>query len=257
MRAETEAAIRAAGIAQRIANSRVGAERLTSKGGIDLVTATDVACEDAIRADLSRAFPKFPIIGEERGGTVVPGTPYWLVDPICGTRPFASNIPLYCTNIALVEDGIVTTAAIAIGATAEIVYAEKTRGAWVRTPTDEQPLSVSADNHTIWIDGRAERTAAVVQNALLLKRWYVWLFSSSVAYAYLASGRIAGILHFGLPSTNHHGSVHTAAGCFVAAEAGAIVTDLDTGKDWDLRTRSYLVAADRAIHDELRGLAGA
>ena len=31
--------------------------------------------------------------------------PYWLVDPICGTRNFASNIPLYAVNIALVEDG--------------------------------------------------------------------------------------------------------------------------------------------------------
>ena len=32
------------------------------------------------------------------------GSPYWLVDPICGTRNFASGIPLYCVNLALVED---------------------------------------------------------------------------------------------------------------------------------------------------------
>lgn len=105
MRPETEAAIRAAGIAQRIADSREGADRVTSKGGIDLVTATDLACEDAIRAELTRAFPAYPVIGEERGGSPPAGTPYWLVDPICGTRAFASNVSLYCANIALVENG--------------------------------------------------------------------------------------------------------------------------------------------------------
>src|SRR6185295_13231043 len=109
---------------------------------------------------------EYPIIGEERGGTVVPGKPYWLVDPICGTRPFASNIPLYCTNIALVKDGVVTAAAIAVGATKEILYAEKSAGARIRTPDKERPLSVSADSNTIWIDGRTEQAAFAVREAL-------------------------------------------------------------------------------------------
>ena len=63
MRAETEAAIAAAGIAQRIADSRLGADAITPKTGIDLVTATDVACEDAIRTELLRRFPEYPVIG--------------------------------------------------------------------------------------------------------------------------------------------------------------------------------------------------
>jgi fructose-1,6-bisphosphatase/inositol monophosphatase family enzyme len=73
MRQETEAAIRAARIAQQLADSRVGAEDVTSKGGIDLVTATDVACEDRIREELLRVFPEYPVIGEERGGEPVAG----------------------------------------------------------------------------------------------------------------------------------------------------------------------------------------
>ena len=105
------AALRAAQLAQEIAESRAGADEITSKGGIDLVTAADVACEDKIREELLRAFPDYPVIGEERGGEPVAGQPYWLVDPICGTRHFASNIPLYCHNIALVENGQVTAAA--------------------------------------------------------------------------------------------------------------------------------------------------
>ena len=254
MRAETEAAIAAAEIAQKITDSRQGADTITIKAGIDPVTATDVACEDAIRTELLRHFPQYPVIGEERGGAAMKEKPYWLVDPICGTRLFASNIPLYCTNIALVENGVVTVAAVGVGRSGEIIYAEKGKGARMRTGSTDTTLSVRDDSHAIWIEGKTEHAATVVHNALLLKRWYVWLFSSTVSYAYLAAGRIAGIINFGIPATDDYGSVHTAAGCFVSAEAGAIVTDLDTDGEWTLNTRSLLFAASKALHDELRDM---
>ena len=254
MRLETEAAIRAATIAQRIADSRQGVERITSKGGIDLVTGSDVACEDAIRTELMRSFPEYPVIGEERGGKPVDDKPYWLVDPICGTRLFASDIPLYCTNIAFVDRGVVTAAAIGVGRTGEVLFAEDGSGAWMRTAGNDQRLSVGDHSNTIWIDGKSERAADTVRRAILLQRWYVSLFPSSLSYAYLALGRISGIVHFGLPSSDRHGSVHTAAGCFVASEAGASVTDLDNGEPWGLETHSLLLAATPALHEDLRGL---
>jgi myo-inositol-1(or 4)-monophosphatase len=250
-----EAAIRAASIAQGIVDSRQHADEVTSKGGIDLVTGSDVACEDAIRAELLRSFPDYPVIGEERGGQPVEGKPYWLVDPICGTRSFASDIPLYCTNIAFVDGGAVTCAAIGVGLTEEILFAEAGSGAWMRTAAGDRKISVSDQSNTIWIDGRNEWAADTVRRAMLLKRWYVWMFSSTVAYTYLASGRISGILHFGLPSSVQHGSVHTAAGCFIAGEAGARVTDIDSGKPWNLQTRSFLLAATDGLHQELLSLA--
>jgi myo-inositol-1(or 4)-monophosphatase len=255
MRAETEAAIAAAQIAQKIADSREGADIITSKGGIDLVTTTDVACEDAIRAELLRRFPGYPVIGEERGGSPVEGKPYWLVDPICGTRTFASNIPLYCTNIALVENGTVTVGAIGIGRTSEIIYAEKGSGAHMRSPGGQAVLQASAGSNTIWIDGKNQLAAAIVRDAILRGRWYVCMFPSSVAAPFTAMGRMAAVLHSGLnvPSSGT-GSVHWAAGCFVASQAGAIVTDLETHGEWTLKTRSFLIAANRALHDELSAL---
>ncbi|HKA54899.1 MAG TPA: inositol monophosphatase [Candidatus Binatia bacterium] len=246
MRPETEAAIRAAEIAQRLADSRAGADQVTSKGGIDLVTATDLACEDAIRAELTRAFPAYAVIGEERSGSPAPGAPYWLVDPICGTRPFASHVPLYCSNIALVEHGAVTVAAIGVGHTGEILYAERGLGAWMRTAAGERRLVPGEHSDTIWFGGSTEQAATVVRNALVFQRWYVWLFSSSVAYAYLAAGRVAGIAHFEVSSP-----IHTAAGCFVAEEAGAVVTGLAAGGPWTFETRSLLLAATPALHREL------
>src|SRR6185436_10109249 len=167
MRTETELAIRAAGIAQQIADSRRGADHITSKGGIDLVTDADLACEDAIRRELLQALPDYAVIGEERQGTARPGQPYWLVDPICGTRPFASDIPLYCTNIALVENGEVTVAAIGVGKTREVLYAERGQGARLQSGPNDAPIATNGQTNTIWIDGKTERAADVLKRAVL------------------------------------------------------------------------------------------
>jgi len=252
LRPETEIAIRAAGIAQNIADSRAGAERITSKSGIDLVTDTDLACEDAIRSELLRAFPDWPVVGEERAGTPKPGKPYWLVDPICGTRSFASNIPLYCTNIALVEGGEVTLAAVGIGITGEILWAEKGKGAQLRKDGSDRPVASQDSSNIVWIDGNTLQAANSVRQAMLSNRWYVWKFSSTLSYAYVAWGRIAAAIQFSSSSqVQPIGSVHSSAGCFIAREAGAIVTDLEDGSPWKLGTRSFLIAASDKLHREL------
>jgi myo-inositol-1(or 4)-monophosphatase len=254
VREETRAAIRSAEVALRLARSRRGADRIRSKGGRDLVTETDVLCEDAIREELGRAFPDHPVVGEERGGQPRATGGYWLVDPICGTRPYASGLSVFCSNIALVEDGVVTAAAIGVGETGEIMYAEKGAGARVKTFDGNERIGVSDRSDTIWIDGRPDEASDAVRRALSLDRWYVWMFSSSVAYAYLAAGRISGILHFRRRAEDP--PVHTAAGCFVAEEAGAVVLDLDRNRPWGLDTRAILVAATSALQDDLSGVAG-
>ena len=110
-RPETFVAIDAVKRALTIARRDVSADDITAKGGRDLVTVTDVAVEDAVRRIVADALG-FSVIGEERGGEAADGSPYWLVDPICGTRNFASGIPLYCVNLALVEGDEVTIAVV-------------------------------------------------------------------------------------------------------------------------------------------------
>jgi myo-inositol-1(or 4)-monophosphatase len=256
MRAETDAAIRAAEVAQKLSRSRDGADHQTSKGGIDLVTAADVACEDAIRRELLSAFPDYPVIGEERGGEPVGERPYWLVDPICGTRMFASGIPLYCTNIALVESGRVTVAAIAVGDGEEILYAERGQGSFRRTPHGERRVLAGDSSRTIYIDGKSEQVNEILRRARQTGQWYVCMFPSTISYAYVATGRLSALVHIGRPTAVRHGSVHSAAGCLAAAESGAIVTDLATGKEWTLATRAILVAATPEVHEELRKVLG-
>jgi len=253
MRRETECALRAAVAAKRIASARLGADQVTSKGGIDVVTGSDLACEDAIRFELEESFPDISIVGEERGGEPRDSQPYWLVDPICGTRAFASNIPLYCTNIALVEQGEVVCSVVGVGGTDEFLYAECGAGAWSWQAGTSKPIGPTDLSDTVWIDGRTDVAAEIVRAILLQRRWYVMQFASSVAYAFVACGKISAALQF--PSKSPvppYGSVHSAAGCFLAQEAGAIVSDLETGEPWRLASASYLIAANDDLANELR-----
>lgn len=284
MRAETDAAIGAARLARHIADSRAGADAVQFKEGIDIVTAADIACEDAIREEFARSFPDHAVVGEERGGAPRGGQPYWLVDPICGTRCYASDVPLYCTNIALVEGSEVTVAAIAIGRSNELLYAEKGGGAWLITDGDatriEHPngragdgtvtagefapglehasrqIATSDASNVVWIHGHDKRFADFARTIWSDRRWFVWSFSSTVGYAYLAAGRIAGIVHMAAPDRPSEPPVHTAAGCLVVQEAGATLTDADTGGAWTLDSRSFVIAATPQLHRELATLAG-
>lgn len=111
---QTVAAVEVVEEALRLAAAGTGA--VHAKHGRDVVTETDIAVEDLIREALSSQFGS-PVIGEERGGEIRAAEPYWLVDPICGTRNYESGIPLYAVNVALVEDGDVSAAVVGDGCT--------------------------------------------------------------------------------------------------------------------------------------------
>ncbi|MGZ8636851.1 MAG: inositol monophosphatase family protein, partial [Actinomycetota bacterium] len=152
IRPETRVAIEAVERGLELALSRVGAEDITSKGGRDLVTATDVAVEDTVRTIVGDAVG-LPVVGEERGGEPpLDGSGYWLLDPICGTRNFASGIPLYSVNLALVASDLISVAFVGEASTDEIQVAERGRGAWASRHGGRRQLATSGGSQTIAIE---------------------------------------------------------------------------------------------------------
>ena len=69
------------------------------------VTDADRAVEKKIREILSSERPADLIVGEEFGSpdSIKPGTRYWVVDPIDGTKNFLRGVPIWATLIALVH----------------------------------------------------------------------------------------------------------------------------------------------------------
>jgi myo-inositol-1(or 4)-monophosphatase len=255
LRPETVVAIDAAGRALDLARGGVDTEAITAKGARDVVTATDIAIEDAIRAMVGEALGSL-VIGEERGGQApADGSPYWLVDPICGTRNFASGIPLYCLNLALVEDDQVTVAVVGDPSTGEIEVAERGRGAWALQDGARRRLATSGESRIIVIEdshasgARREDAAQFTARAVRADRWDLRALGTTLSLPYVAAGRIAAYVLFWTSA------VHAGAGSLLATEAGATLSEID-GQPWSIRSDSIVASADPDLHRELLDLAG-
>src|SRR5581483_1291935 len=123
MRAETEAAIEAMRAALPLLREGHGRGEVQVKEALDYVTATDVAVERLIGERLTSAFPEYGVLGEE-SGLSGSGERFWVIDPICGTTNYAIGLPVYNVNVALVEDGSVTCAALLEPLTERLYWAE-------------------------------------------------------------------------------------------------------------------------------------
>jgi myo-inositol-1(or 4)-monophosphatase len=255
-RPETSIAIGAVVHALDLTRSAGGANEFAFKGARDLVTAADIAVEDAVRTSLTAALGQ-SVVGEERGGNAgVDGAAYWLVDPICGTRNFASGIPLFCVNIALVEDGAVTVAVVGDPSSGEIQAAERGKGAWALRANERRQLTASDESRTIVIEDshadphpdRRDRAANAVASAIRAFRWDIRSLSTTLALPYVAAGRVSGYVLFWTSA------IHAGAGSLLAAEAGATVSDID-GRPWTIESDSIVASATPALHRDLLELA--
>jgi myo-inositol-1(or 4)-monophosphatase len=242
--------------ALRLAQEMAGTAPLV-KQGRDVVTGADIAVEDLITGLLSDAFD-VPVIGEERGGgRPTDGGAYWLVDPICGTRNYASGIPLYCVNIALVEGEDVVGAVVADASTDEIIVAERGRGTWGFAHDDIRRVTAADRSRTIVVeDGKStgqlrSHAAAFMAAVIRTDRWDFRSLGTTLAFSYLATGRIAAYVVFSASAP-----VHSAAGSLLATEAGCMMSDVE-GNPWRLGSSTLIAVATIELHEALLNLAHA
>ncbi|WP_170918317.1 MULTISPECIES: inositol monophosphatase family protein [unclassified Pseudonocardia] len=85
-----------------------GQLRRIQKSAVDFATAADLDAERAIRSILRACRPGDAFTGEELGESGGARSRMWLVDPLCGTRNFASGAGDYGLNVALCIDGTPT-----------------------------------------------------------------------------------------------------------------------------------------------------
>jgi myo-inositol-1(or 4)-monophosphatase len=251
-RPETSVAASAVRAALTLAQQGPGTVRDKPGRRRDVVTDADVAVEDLLRARLEGE-TGIAVVGEERGGQPREDRPYWMVDPICGTRNFASGIPFYAVNVCLVEDQTISLAAVGDGSTGSVLVAEKGRGAFALLEAGDQALAVAPSSTTVavgvWPQERSARAQAALLAATLLAedRFDLRVFASTLGLAYLAQGRIGADVYFAASP------LHFGAGALVAAEAGARVSELD-GSSWSVHSTNLLASSNDEIHATLLGL---
>ena len=118
----------------------------------DLVTEADEAAEAAITADLRAIFPEAIVVGEEATHrdpallqAIGSAELAFIVDPIDGTRNFASGLPLFGVMAAATVRGEIVAGVIHDPICRDFAYAVRDGGAWIehedgrRTPLRVAP----------------------------------------------------------------------------------------------------------------------
>jgi myo-inositol-1(or 4)-monophosphatase len=219
----------------------------TKSTGTDMLTEVDEASERMIVDRIRAARPDDGILSEEGASADAVSGVRWVIDPIDGTTNYLYGHPGYAISIAVEVDGDV-----AVGVVADPLHGETftaMRGAGARR--NGEPIAVSDQTElgsALVATGfgytperrtsQAEVVAGIIGSIRDIRR----MGAAAVDLCSVACGRVDAYYERGL----HHWDL--AAGTLIAAEAGAVIGELEDGT---------VIAAPPALFEPLRELIAA
>jgi inositol-phosphate phosphatase/L-galactose 1-phosphate phosphatase/histidinol-phosphatase len=172
-------------------NFRAGLE-VRTKADASPVTEADLRVEEFLRGKILEHYPEHGFRGEETSAAEGTTDWVWVVDPIDGTRSFASGRPLFTSLLALMQDGIPKLGVIEAPMTGERWVAHSQgvglfngNAMQVRRPRPLSEAVVIVSRPGSWVGPHAEFLGRL-QTACR------WLFFENDAYGYgqLARGDV-------------------------------------------------------------------
>lgn len=219
-----------------------------------VVTNADWEAEKLILAKIKRSRIKCAVNSEE-AGTLDFGSRdiVWTVDPLDGTLNYVKRIPYFAVSIGVLIHRKATLGVIYNPILDEMFTAIQGRAAYLNDKRIHVSKARSLRNSSLIFD-LWDRDPSIPDPLLLAKRISRFTRTlrspGSVALnlCSVASGRFDGLITVYRKAPIYE----TAAGCLIAQEAGARVTD-STGESWEGFSRS-LVAGGAPIHGQLMRL---
>ena len=233
---------------------------------LDLVTDADVAAEVRIAAALAAAFPGAVVVGEEAASCDpsvlerLPGADLaFVVDPVDGTKNFASGLPLFGMMVGVLERGLAVAGIIYDPIADDFAAGLSGGGAWIERPDGRRKrLEVSAARPVGEMLGivswlfMPEPLRSIVTANLACVAGAVDYRTAAHEYRLIAGGHYDFALFGKLAPWDH------VAGCLIHREAGGYAACLDgTPYGFASRAQGLLCAPDRAswmlLHETLIG----
>lgn len=121
---------RTATAAGEITLRHFGRTALERKADGTEVTIADREAEAYLVEAIGETFPDDGVFAEEGGSAATRSGRRWIIDPIDGTRSYASGVPLYGVLLALEVDGVVVLGCCHLPALGETVVGAVGAGAW-------------------------------------------------------------------------------------------------------------------------------
>lgn len=252
-------AVRVAELAAGRVRARAGAAdlRVTAKStATDPVTEVDREVEALLVDHLLRVRPDDGVVGEEGAAREGSSGVRWVLDPIDGTVNFVYGIPGCNVSVAAELDGEVVAGAVVDPLHGDTFAAARGHGATrngqpVACSTATDPAAALVGTGFGYDPDRRRRQAEVLVRVLPQVRDIRRVGAAALDLCWVACGRLDGYYEKGLQPWDW------AAGGLVAAEAGAVVTDVEGLPLDGLRPSPCVVAAGPGLHEPLRALVDA
>lgn len=222
------------------------------KGPVNLVTAADVAAEEAILSILRRSYPQHGFLLEESTVAFEEREFVWVVDPLDGTTNFAHGYPVFCVSVGLCHQGRPVAGVVFDPLRQELFQAAEGQGASL----NGRPIRVSSTpglNDSLLVTGFPYDLRETPGDMMALFTKFLQQTqavrrdgSAALDICYVAAGRFDGFWEQRLWPWD------TAAGSVLVREAGGAVTRFD-GSPFSVFDREILVSNGR-IHDAMIGV---
>jgi histidinol phosphatase-like enzyme (inositol monophosphatase family) len=185
------------------------------------VTVADREAESLIRRAISESFPGEGVLGEEEGESGGDGR--WVIDPIDGTKSFVAGVPLYATLLSFERDSEVEIGVCYFPALNELLYAEKTKGAFwngrqcrvSNRPGLEGGIIATGSAASLAREKRLAGVQRIEKKVMASRTW-----SDAYGHALVATGRVEAMID---PIISHW---DISAVSLIVREAGGKFTDL-------------------------------
>lgn len=215
-----------------------------------VVTEADLVTQQVIRQALQDKWPDVAFLGEEmpaeeQQALLDSDQPLWCLDPLDGTRNFATGIPVFAISLALLEDGQVKLGIVYDPVHEECFSAKQGEGAWLNDqPITNQPAGLSLQQCTALVDFK--RLPNELSQRLVTDRPYASqrsFGSAALDWCWLACGRCHVYIHGRANIWDY------AAGHLVFQEVGGHSTTLQGGNMFvnKLQPRAAVGALDEDL----------
>ncbi len=211
------------------------------------VSDVDRDAEKMIKDILRKAFPYYGFIGEEEGSENAEHEYVWIIDPLDGTTNYKVQNPFFNVSIALSRNKTPVKAVVYHPITDDMFTAEKGKGAYRNDEKLEIKYADIKGFHAFCFgkDEYARARIGAVYNVMVQEGYSLRrMGAAALELAYVGAERVQSFFMIGVNAWD------VAAGQLIAAEAGAMVTDLD-GNPFTIDSETIL-AASPLIHEQMR-----
>ena len=217
------------------------------KGRGNIVTDVDTEVEREMLGILGREYPAMGLLGEESPGQRADTGSVWIVDPLDGTRNYASGIPFFSTVVGMAVDGEVLVGVNYDPVRGDLFEAERGGGAYLNgervTVSDRTELAEGIIGTDLSYNNQgAANGLEVIREIWPGMQTARIMGSAALGLSYAATGRTDLYFHHQLEPWDQ------AAALLLVEEAGGVVTDR-TGRRAGLYSDG-IVASSQALHSE-------